>query len=268
MELNSFILNIDSLLQIDLLETVLHKDFLFYLAVGFLAALIDGALGMAYGVSCNTMLLGLGVSPAVASASVHIAKIFTGGVSGLAHWRLGNIERKLLWQLTIFGSIGGAIGAYFISKLNYPWIKPGVAIYLLSMGVLILIRAFKKVLIFKDPKRIEMLAAFGGFMDSIGGGGWGPIVTGSLLGGGKKPSITIGTVNSAEFFVAFVSSLVFGLLLKLTNLEVIFALILGGMLAAPLGAIAVKWIQPRYAMILVGVTIIVLSFRLLYISLY
>jgi len=253
--------------QIDLLKILFDKDFMYYLIVGFIAALIDGALGMAYGVSCNTMLLGLGVSPASASASVHVAKIFTGGVSGLAHWRLGNIERKLLWQLTISGCLGGAVGAYLISMMNYPWIKPAIAIYLMIMGIIILTKAFKKTLIFKDTKQVELLAAFGGFMDSIGGGGWGPIVTGSLLGTGKKPSITIGTVNSAEFFVALVSSGVFGVLLHFTHLEVIFALIIGGVAAAPLGAYFVKLIKPRSAMILVGITIIILSLRTLIVTL-
>src|SRR4051812_3137987 len=179
-----------------------NTQFFIFLGVGFIAQMIDGALGMAYGISSTTFLMSTGVPPAVASASVHVSEVFTTGVSGIAHWRFGNVDMKLLRKLIIPGAIGAALGAYVLSSFNGAVIKPYVSAYLIIMGFVVIIKAFKKKVAFKEPKRVGWLALFGGFVDASGGGGWGPVVTTTLIGSGNHPRLTIGTVNAVEFFIA------------------------------------------------------------------
>jgi len=246
--------------------TFITGDFLIYLLVGFTAQMIDGALGMAYGVSSTSFLLSVGLSPATASASVHLAEVFTTGISGLSHWRFGNVNKKLFLKLALPGVLGAVLGAYAISSFDGDAIKPFIAIYLLVMGVVIIAKATRKMLQFKEVKRVRLLALFGGFADASGGGGWGPVVTTTLLGSGLKPKLTIGTVNAVEFLVALAASSVFTMFIQMNNWPVIVGLIVGGALAAPLGAYVCHIINARIAMWFVGLLIIFLSLRTLAIT--
>lgn len=236
-------------------------DFIIYLLVGFIAQLIDGSLGMAYGVSSTSFLISAGVTPASASASVHIAEVFTTGISGFSHWKFGNVSKALFKKLAIPGAIGAALGAYFLTSFDGNTIKPFVSAYLLIMGVIIIIKAFRKIVVFKDYKKVGWLAITGGFVDASGGGGWGPVVTTTLIGSGNNPRLTIGTVNAVEFVVALTASGIFTLTIGLSNWPVIAGLIAGGAIAAPLGAFICNKINMKAAMISVGLLIIFISTR-------
>jgi len=243
------------------------KEFLLFCLAGFVAQIIDGTLGMAYGVSCSTILLQLGISPAVASASVHTAEVFTTGVSGLSHLYFKNVDKKLFIRLAIPGVIGAMIGAFLLSKvLDGKVIKPFIAGYLLVLGILILIKSIREPLFKDEIKRVSPLGFFGGLLDAIGGGGWGPVVTSNLIHRGKTPQMTIGTVNTAEFFVTFFSTGVFLFFLGLEGWEIILGLIVGGVLAAPVGPYLIKFIRPRSLMFIVGIFIILTSCYTIYLS--
>ncbi len=262
--ISSFALNADDADQVK--DFILHNansTLLLYILVGFAAQMIDGALGMAYGVSSTSFLLSTGVSPAVASASVHMAEVFTTAASGISHWRFGNIDRKLFLSLVIPGAVGAAIGAYLLTNIDGKVIKPYVAVYLGIMGVVIFIKAIRKVVAFKKPKWIAPLALFGGFVDNIGGGGWGPIVATTLLARGAQARTTIGSVNAAEFFVALTGASVFTLMIGIQGWHVIIGLIIGGLIAAPLGAFISSRINHKIMMIMVAMLIILLSMRTL-----
>ena len=238
-----------------------------FIIVGFVAQMIDGALGMAYGVSSTTFLLSLGVPPAAASASVHTAEIFTSGVSGLSHLRLGNVDKELFKRLVIPGVLGGVLGAYILTTVPGDIIKPFIALYLLAMGIIILRKALmKKTLEGKAKVRLFPLGAFGGFLDAIGGGGWGPIVTSTLVVNGNHPRFAIGSVNIAEFFVTMSEVAAFFTIIGLVHWQVIVGLTVGGILAAPLAAFVCKKLPARTLMIIIGVLIIVLSVRTVYIA--
>lgn len=239
---------------------VFDGQFWLFCLAGFIAQIIDGALGMAYGVSCSTFLLQLGVTPAVASASVHTAEVFTTGVSGLSHLYLKNVDKKLFIRIALPGVIGAMLGAFLLSKvLEGDIIKPFISAYLLGLGVIILVKSFREPLFKDEIKRVEPLGFFGGLLDSIGGGGWGPVVTSNIIHRGKTPQLTIGTVNTAEFFVTFFSTGVFLFFLGLEGWKTILGLILGGVIAAPIGAYLLRFVKPRQLMFLVGVVIILTS---------
>lgn len=241
-------------------------DFWLLILVGILAQLIDGSLGMAYGVSSNSFLIGVGVPPAVASASVHTAEVFTTAISGFSHWRLGNIDRRIVLGLIIPGVVGGAIGAYVLTSVDGNVIKPYIAIYLLLMGLRILYLAFfHKEHPEKEPspKFMIPLGLAGGSLDAIGGGGWGPIVTTTLLSSGHAPRKTIGSVNFSEFFVTLVVSITFLLTIGLKQWNVFLGLMIGGVIAAPFGALLTKKIPAKAIMIAVGLLIIFLQARTL-----
>lgn len=244
-----------------------NTRFLIYLTVGFIAQMIDGSLGMAYGVSSTTFLMSAGVSPAVASASVHVAEVFTTGISGMSHWHFGNVDKKLFYRLSLPGAIGAALGAYILTSIDGKFIKPYVSVYLAVMGVIIILKAFKKSIHFRHPERVTLLALAGGFLDNIGGGGWGPVVTTTLLGSGSKPRMTIGSVNASEFFVSLTGASVFTLFIGIQGWNVIAGLIFGGILAAPLGAYLCSRINTKAIMIMVGIVIILLSIRTIILSL-
>ena len=237
-------------------------DLVLFVAVGFAAQVVDGALGMAYGVSATTVLLSFGVMPAVASASVHAAEVFTTGISALAHWRLGNVDRRLFRRLVVPGMIGGALGAWLLSSLPGDAMRPVVSAYLLVIGLVILVKAFRPRRPPPEaPRWIAPLGLAGGCLDAIGGGGWGPIVTSTLVGEGTAPRFAIGSVNSAEFFVTAVISATFVLTIGLELWPIIAGLILGGALAAPFAAYLARYIPDRPLMILVAVVVILLSVR-------
>jgi uncharacterized membrane protein YfcA len=240
-----------------------NGDFWYYLAGGFVAQMIDGALGMAYGVTASTLLLTVGVSPAAVSASVHSSEIFTSGVSGYMHLRFGNVNSKLFKAVLIPGVIGACMGAYVLVSLEQysVYIKPIVAVYTAVLGVLIIQKALAKRVKKKPIKQIGLLAWFGGTMDAIGGGGWGPIVSSTLIASGRNPRYTIGSVNLAEFFISLASSLTFVTLIGLTHWQIIIGLILGGMIAAPIAALLSTRLPIKAMMIMVGVVVIIVRLR-------
>ncbi|MBI3135182.1 MAG: sulfite exporter TauE/SafE family protein [Bacteroidetes bacterium] len=231
-----------------------------FVAVGFAAQMIDGSLGMAYGISCSSFLMATGVTPVLASASVHVAEVFTTASSGFFHWKLGNFDKKLFRRIAIPGVLGAAAGAFLLSNFDGKLIQPYISAYLILMGFVLIQKSFRPVRIWKF-KRPAILAAFGGFMDASGGGGWGPIVSTTLMAGGNHPAKTIGTVNATEFFVAFAAGGVFSVFVGIESIEIVAGLVLGGMLAAPMGALLANKINKRYAMIMVGLLIIFLSGR-------
>ncbi len=240
------------------------------LFVGFVAQIIDGALGMAYGVSSNTFLLSIGIPPGVASASVHVSEMFTTAVSGFSHLRLGNVDKELVKKLLIPGVIGGILGAYILTAVPGDVIKPLVSAYLLAMGGVILFKAWRPGDGNESHTPLIPLGLAGGFFDAIGGGGWGPIVTTTLVARGKHPRFAIGSVNTTEFFVTVSESATFIATIGTSLVQhwpVIFGLLVGGMIAAPLAAYVCKRLPVRVLMALVGVLIIVLSLRTIYMAL-
>jgi hypothetical protein len=244
---------------------------LLYTAVGFVAQMIDGALGMAYGVSSNTFLLSVGVQPKVASACVHLAETFTTGVSGVSHWKLGNVDKELFKKLIIPGILGAVVGAYILTQIDGDVIKPWISGYLLIMGIIILVKALRHNGEHNEvTSHISLTGLVGGFFDAIGGGGWGPIVTTTLVARGKHPRFAIGSVNSSEFFITFAQSVVFIFTLSsdlLANWTIIVGLLLGGVIAAPFAAIIAKKLPVKVLMALVGLLIIGLSIRTILMSL-
>ncbi len=228
--------------------------------VGLFAQIVDGALGMAYGITATTFLLSSGVPPAAATASVHLAEVFTTGFSAFSHWKFGNINKALFKRLLIPGIIGAVAGAYIITSIDGKAIKPYISAYLLLMGIYVLSKAFRKIKVkHEPPKHIAGLALTGGFVDAIGGGGWGPVVTTSLIGSGHDPRQTIGSVNAAEFFLTMAGGAAFAILGGFTHWTVIAGLIVGGLFAAPFAAWLCSKLPARTLLIIVGVLISFLS---------
>jgi uncharacterized membrane protein YfcA len=237
------------------------------IAVGVIAQLIDGALGMAYGVTATTFLLSSGVSPLVATASVHMAEMFTTAASGLSHWQRGNVDRRLFLSLLLPGILGALAGVALVVHIDTEILKPLMAAYLLLMGLYILYKArgfLRRAAQSLSPARTASLAVAGGFLDASGGGGWGPIVTSTLLGTGREPKTTIGSVNAAEFFVTLITGFSFALFVGITHWEAAAGLIIGGMIAAPVAALVVSRIPARLLMWIVGVVVCGLSAITLY----
>lgn len=241
-----------------------NQEFLIFFCIGVFAQLVDGTLGMGYGATSTSFLLAYGVPPVVSSTGVHVAEMFTTGVSAISHHKFGNINKKLVRHLLIPGVLGSITGAYLLSDvIDGEVVKPFIAVYMIALACIIIRKAMKKNIIKKKTKKLGVLASFGGFMDSVGGGGWGPIVTSTLLGRGRNPRYTIGSVNAAEFAVSFASGITFMLFGGIQGWQVIIGLILGGVIAAPIAAILVNKIKRQPMMILVGVLIIILSLKTL-----
>ncbi len=235
----------------------LASDFLIFIVIGFLAQIVDGALGMAFGVLTTTSLLAVGVPPAVASAMTHVTECFTTAASGLSHLYHRNVDWRLVARLAPAGMLGGAIGAYLLSNIDGKAIEPFVSTYLIAVGLFILYKAFQP----KWPRDVRdwivpFVGAGGGVLDAMGGGGWGPIVTSSLLGRGHDPKKVIGSTNLTEFAVTTVISLTFILALGWSELSSAVGLIIGGVLAAPLGALIVRRLPVKPLMIAVSLIII------------
>lgn len=241
-----------------------NQEFLIFFAIGVFAQLVDGTLGMGYGATSTSFLLAYGVPPAVSSTGVHVAEMFTTGASTISHHKFGNINKKLFRHLLIPGVLGSVTGAYLLSDIiDGEAIKPFIAVYMMVLAIIIIKKALVKNIVKKKTKRLDLLASFGGFMDAVGGGGWGPIVTSTLLGRGRNPRYTIGTVNAAEFAVAFASGVTFMIFGGIQGWQVIIGLILGGVIAAPLAAFLVNKIPRKPMMIVVGILIIILSLKTL-----
>lgn len=254
----------------EVLEFLGANLFWTFVLVGFVAQLVDGALGMAYGTLSSTVLLSLGVSPAQASAMIHAAECVTTGVSGWSHVAHRNVDWRLLARIAPAGVVGGIMGAYVLTSFNQLFLKACVVAYLAVLGVLILRRALDKLPDY--PPRLKgaiPLGVVGGFLDASGGGGWGPVVASTLMGRGHTPRYVIGTVNTSEFFVtaaissAFIYSVVVGRWSVEGGLQGLFlaigGLILGGIVAAPLAGRLTKVIPARVLMGLVGVVVITLA---------
>ncbi|MBA0884180.1 sulfite exporter TauE/SafE family protein [Flavobacterium undicola] len=240
------------------------QEFLIFLLIGIFAQLVDGTLGMGYGATSTSFLLAYGIPPAISSAGVHVAEMFTTGASAISHHHFGNINKKLVKHLLIPGVLGSITGAYLLSDvIDGDAIKPFIAVYMIVLAIIIIRKSMRKTIIKKKTKRLNILASFGGFMDAVGGGGWGPIVTSTLLGRGRNPRYTIGSVNAAEFAVSFASGITFMLFGGIQGWQVIIGLILGGVMAAPLAAILVNRIKRKPMMIVVGILIIILSLKTL-----
>ena len=248
----------------------MESEFLIFCVVGFLAQLVDGALGMAYGVVSSTVLLAFGVPPAHASASVHAAELFTTAASGASHaWRR-NVDVRLLARLAPTGILGGVIGAYVLTSIDGNTIRPFVLIYLGLLGAFLIFRTFRQFPTKPVATGIILpLGGAGGFLDAVGGGGWGPIVTSSLIGAGGQPRYVIGTVNAAEFLVTLAISVAFVLALVsghwenagdlLDHFAAVAGLVVGGIVAAPMAGLAVSLLPARGLTGLVGVLVLALT---------
>lgn len=246
------------------------SNFYWMILAGFLAQLVDGALGMGYGVTCTTVLLSIGVSLPAISGSIHTAEMFSSGVSGYSHYKFGNINRRLFKVLVIPGVLGAIAGAYALSRFGSDYagyVRPILAAYTMFLGVKIIRAAILRNKKQKKVKRVGWLAGAGGFLDSFGGGGWGPLVTSSLISKGRSPRYVIGSVSLTEFFVTLASALTFFSLLGVSYWQVIIGLIMGGTLAAPIAARLAGKLPLKTMFISVGVLVIIWSLRILVMSL-
>lgn len=236
-----------------IVSTLTGEAFWKAVLVGLIAQTVDGALGMAYGITSTSFLLATGASPAVASASVHIAEVFTTGVSGVSHVKLGNVNKSLFLRLLIPGILGASAGAWVVSSVDANIIKPIVSAYLFLMGLYIVSKVFKKITPRREtPKHVAKLGLFGGFVDAVGGGGWGPVVTTTLVGTGQDPRTTIGSVNLAEFFLTFASAAVFAGLVEEGPWPTVAGLVVGGLFAAPFAAYLTRHLKTKTLLMLVG----------------
>ncbi len=244
----------------------LDKNIHWMVLAGFLAQMVDGALGMGYGVTSASILMTTGISPAVISGSIHTSEIFASASSGYSHYRFGNVNKKLFKALVIPGVIGAAVGAIFLVKVGDEYgnmLRPAVAIYTFLLGVKFIINAFREMKPQKKFKRYRLLAAFGGFFDSFGGGGWGPIVTSTLINNGRSHKYVIGSVSLTEFFITLTSAFTFFTLIGVSHWQVIIALMIGSFIAAPIAAKLTGKLPKKTAYLLLGVVVILWSARII-----
>ena len=232
-----------------------------FILIGFAAQLVDGAVGMAFGVIMNTLLVGvLGVPPALASQRVHVVECFTTFTSATSHLLHRNIDGKLFLRLLIPGLVGGVGGAYLLSNIHAEAVKPFVLGYLTLIGLYLLVRGLLYPPKPKPARIVEPLGLVGGFLDAAGGGGWGPMVTSNLLVQGAEPRKVVGTVNSVEFFLTVAVSLTFISQIGIADLAgATLGLLIGGVLAAPIGAFAARHFPVKWMLILVGIVLTLTS---------
>jgi len=235
-------------------------EFLVLLALGFFAQIVDGTLGMAFGVISTSAMLTIGFAPAQASALVHTAEVFTTGASAASHVYHGNVDWRLVIRLGIAGVLGAVLGAWILSNVDSAVVRPYVSAYLVIIGVFILLKAWRMAPAREAPARwTPPLGFVAGFLDASGGGGWGPVATSTLLGSGHAPRMSVGSVNTTEFFVTIAAATTFIVELGASPLQYLVPLVLGGLIAAPLGGWAVKYLAPRALMISVGILVIALA---------
>lgn len=238
-----------------------------FILIGFAAQLIDGALGMAFGQISTTLLITMGVPPAATSAGVHTAETFTTAVSGISHVAHRNVDWQLFFRIAVPGILAGIMGAYVLTQVDASTAKPFVLAYLTSLGIYLFYRGVMHRHTERRPRIVEPLGAVGGFLDAAGGGGWGAIVTSNLLVQGSNPRKTIGTVNTAEFFLTISISATFLATLTLTGseaeqaflLKAVAGLVIGGVLAAPFGAWIAKRVNPDVLLTFVGAVLTLTS---------
>lgn len=244
----------------------LDKNFHWMVLAGFLAQMVDGATSMGYGVTSAIVLMSANVSPAAISGSIHTAEMFASGASGYSHYKFGNVNKKLFKALLIPGVIGAVLGAILLVKFgesHIAYIRPIMAAYTLFLGIKIFITAFRNTTVRKKFKRHGWLAGVGGFFDSFGGGGWGPIVTATLITKGRTPRYVVGSVSLTEFFVTLASAFTFFTLIGVQHWQVILALVIGGLIAAPLAAKLNGKLPKKASFILLGVIVVAWSLRIL-----
>ncbi len=249
----------------------LNPKFYWMVITGFAAQIIAGSLGMGFGVICTTILLSLGISLPVLSSSIHTAETFASGVSGYSHFKFGNVNKKLFRSLILPGVAGAIIGAVILSLYGdryAVYIRPVLALYTLFLGLKILGNAFQKKIIKRNIKNVFILAGAGGFIDSFGGGGWGPLVTSSFIAHGRNPRYVVGSVSLSKFFVSLASALTFFSMMGISNWEVIAGLLIGGISGAPISAKLAGLIPTRAMFVSVGILVILCSLRLLFKSFY
>ena len=235
------------------------SEFYWFILIGIGAQLVDGALGMAFGLVSSSVLLSMGLPPAAVSASIHTAEVFTTGASGVSHLVAGNVDRRLFLRLALPGAVGGALGAYVLTQLPGEFIRPFIYLYLLALAIFILARAAGRFTPRSEVQRVPVLGFFAGLLDASGGGGWGPVATSTLLARGGQVRTTIGTVNAAEFIVTLAISTTFLLSMGLQHLSIVAGLLVGGMMAAPVAALLVKRLKERWVLIAVGVLVLSIS---------
>lgn len=235
-------------------------EFFMLLAIGFVAQMIDGALGMAFGVISTTAMLAIGLPPAQASALVHTAEIFTTGASAASHIYNRNVDWRLVTRLGVAGVLGAILGAWILSNVDSTAMRSLVSGYLFFMGIYILLRAAQMMPMRDAPAGwVPPVGFVAGFLDASGGGGWGPVSTSTLIGSGHAPRQTIGSVNTTEFFVTVAAATTFFVELGMSPLQNLIPLVIGGLLAAPLGGWMVKRIPVRSLMVAVGLLVLALS---------
>ena len=230
-----------------------------FMLIGFAAQLVDGALGMAFGQITSTLLISTGVPPATASAGVHTAETFTTAVSAISHVAHRNVDWRLFVRLVIPGIVGGILGAYVLTQVDASTAKPFVLAYLTALGLYLFYRGVMHRHTERRPRIVSPLGLAGGFLDAAGGG-WGGIVTSNLLVQGSNPRKTIGTVNTAEFFLTVTISATFIATLGWKSFTTAtLGLLIGGVLAAPFGAMIAKRVNPDLLLTLVGALLTVVS---------
>jgi len=244
---------------------LMTTEFVLLLAIGFVAQMVDGTLGMAYGVLSNAAMLTMGLPPAHASALVHTAEVFTTGASAASHIYHRNVDWRMVARLGVTGVLGAIVGAWVLSNIEIGAARRLVYGYLLLMGLYILWQSTRISLRPRTPASwVAPLGLLAGFLDASGGGGWGPVTTSTLIGSGHAPRQTVGSVNTTEFFVTVAAAATFFAELGTSPLQHLLPLVLGGVLAAPIGGWAVKHVPARALMIAVGLLIVMLSiFQLL-----
>lgn len=244
--------------------SVIPNEFYFMLLIGFVAQMVDGAVGLGYGVTCATSMMLLGVKLPAISGSIHTAEMFSSAISGYSHYKFGNVNKRMLFWLATFGVVGAILGAYALIYLGNKYEDIAYIIlssYTFIIGIRLLVLAFKKIQLRKKIRFLGFLGFTGGFMDAFGGGGWGPIVTSTLLSKGRKSKYVVGTVSLAEFFVTLFASIVFFTTLGVSHWYIILGLIVGGAIAAPIAAKLAGKLPKKGALLLVAFLVIVFSIR-------
>jgi uncharacterized protein len=261
--------------QLTALQATLQKDnYLFYwmLLAGFAAELVAGSMGMGYGVICTTILLILNVPPPVISASIHSAESFTSAAGSISHWQLGNVNKKLIKALAIpavIGAVAGAISLSYVGERYAKMTKPFIAAYTIYLGVRILMNAFtKKNTTVKKKTNITALGLLGGFIDSFGGGGWGPLVTGTFIKNGHTPRYVIGSSTVAKFILTVASAITFVFTVGIQHWNIVAGLLIGGVITAPFSAMLTAKLPPKKMFIIVGCVVITMSLITIYRSIF
>jgi uncharacterized membrane protein YfcA len=258
--------NLEGLSSGQIKEAIFSIEFLGFVLCGFAAQMIDGALGLGYGLTCTTALLGFGVPPAMVSSSIHTAEVFATGISGYSHYRFGNVNKRLakalLWP-GLAGAIAGSLLLVVAAQRYAEWTSLVLGVYCFFLAASILYKAIRHTVKKKKVRHLSRLAAAGGFFDAFGGGGWGPLVTSTLISNGRSPRFVIGTVSLVEFFITLATALTFLATLGVTHWHIMLGLIVGSAVAAPIAARLAGKLPRRTGLILIGTLVMIWSIYLI-----